>query len=81
MKLNRFVVMGAVFIGVLGFCHGTADASTSMVNQYIAMHHIEPVAVSKRIWHGFPKYRYRHGFKKTRGGRCARNGKSKFQHI
>ncbi|KRK48519.1 N-acetylmuramoyl-L-alanine amidase [Secundilactobacillus kimchicus] len=67
MKLNRFVVMGAVFIGVLGFCHGTADASTSMVNQYIAMHHIEPVAVSKRIWHGFPKYRYRHGFKKPEG--------------
>ncbi|WP_288531182.1 N-acetylmuramoyl-L-alanine amidase family protein [uncultured Secundilactobacillus sp.] len=67
MRLNRLCLAGALLLGTLFLGAQTANASTSAVNEYIAAHHIQPVAVTKQIWAGFPKHAYRHGAKKPEG--------------
>lgn len=55
------------FAGIFGATTVTANASSSKVNDYIASQGYKPAKVTKSIWSGFPKYKYRHGKGKPEG--------------
>lgn len=62
--LTALVTLGAA--GVLGASTTTASAS-SKVNDYISSQKITPASITKSIWSGFPKYKYRNGKGKPEG--------------
>ncbi len=69
MKMHKIVLTALATLGaagVLGLSTTTASAS-SKVNSYISSEKITPAKVTKSIWSGFPKNKYRHGKAKPEG--------------
>lgn len=64
-KLLQFMV---ILVGLLiGFSLYNPLVKASAVNNYIASHKISHVSITKKIWGGFPHYKYRHGKSKPEG--------------
>ncbi|MFC6274452.1 N-acetylmuramoyl-L-alanine amidase family protein [Levilactobacillus tangyuanensis] len=63
--LTALATLGAA--GFIGMTTTTASASSSKVNDYISNKNIKPAKVTKSIWSGFPKNKYRHGKAKPEG--------------
>lgn len=70
LKMHKVMLTALATLGIAGFVGlsnpATANAS-SKVNDYIASKNYKPVKVTKSIWSGFPKYKYRHGKGKPEG--------------
>lgn len=71
MKLQKVLFTALAAVGLAGALSvattTTADAASSKVNSYIASKNYKPAKVTKSIWSGFPKYKYRHGKGKPEG--------------
>lgn len=65
--LTTLATLGAAGIFGLSTSATTASAATSKVNSYISSKNITPAKITKSIWSGFPKYKYRHGKGKPEG--------------
>jgi len=63
--LTALAALGVV--GVLGMTNTTTANASSKVNDYINSNNIKPAKVTKSIWSGFPKNKYRHGKAKPEG--------------
>jgi len=70
VKMRKLILTAIAAVGIAGVFGGlsttTADAS-SKVNNYINSQGYKPAKVTKSIWSGFPKYKYRHGKAKPEG--------------
>lgn len=57
-----------VTVGLVGTHSATtAHASSSKLNDYISSQDIKPASITKSIWSGFPKNKYRNGYGKPEG--------------
>lgn len=63
--LTALAALGVV--GVLGMTNTTTANASSKVNDYINSKNIKPAKITKSIWNGFPKNKYRHGKAKPEG--------------
>ncbi|GAF36318.1 N-acetylmuramoyl-L-alanine amidase family protein [Lentilactobacillus farraginis] len=61
---NFFLTILTVLITVIAL---STLARAASVNSYISAHHYSPATITKQIWKGFPRYRYRHGKGKPEG--------------
>lgn len=66
MKKSKILLSALVAVASVSI-FGTANASASKLNDYIADNNIKPVGVTKSIWSGFPKNAYRKGTGKPEG--------------
>ena len=68
MKMSKVLLTAVAAVGFAGLFGGTLSANaSSKVNSYIESHNYKPAKVTKNIWSGFPKYKYRHGVGKPEG--------------
>lgn len=70
MKMHKVVLTALAalgVVGVLGMTNTTTANASSKVNDYINSNNIKPAKVTKSIWSGFPKNKYRHGKAKPEG--------------
>ncbi|OFA13249.1 bifunctional autolysin precursor [Lentilactobacillus sunkii] len=67
MLKKVFLTVFTVFVSILIMGAVNSQASSSKVNNYIASHNIKHNSVSKQIWGGFPRNKYRHGKNKPEG--------------
>lgn len=64
-RLIELIMIG--FVVMISMVVADTQVSASAVNNYIASHNITNVSITKQIWGGFPKYKYRHGKGKPEG--------------
>lgn len=68
MKMSKVLLAAVAALGFAGLFGGATSANaSSKVNNYINSHNYKPAKVTKAIWSGFPKYKYRHGVGKPEG--------------
>jgi len=71
VKMHKVVLTAVAALGAIGIFGATsmttANAASSKVNNYISSKNIKPAKVTKSIWSGFPKNKYRHGKGKPEG--------------
>lgn len=71
LKMHKMILTALAAFGIAGALgladSTTANASSSKVNDYIASQGYKPAKVTKSIWSGFPKYKYRNGKGKPEG--------------
>ncbi|MFC0378238.1 peptidoglycan recognition protein family protein [Levilactobacillus acidifarinae] len=66
--MSKVLLTAVAAVGFAGLFGGTLSANaSSKVNSYIESHNYKPAKVTKSIWSGFPKYKYRHGVGKPEG--------------
>lgn len=63
--LTALAALGVV--GILGMTNATTADASSKVNNYINDKNIKPAKITKSVWNGFPKNKYRHGKGKPEG--------------
>ncbi|MCH5465075.1 peptidoglycan recognition protein family protein [Levilactobacillus tujiorum] len=63
--LTALAALGVV--GILGMTNATTADASSKVNNYINDKNIKPAKITKSVWSGFPKNKYRHGKGKPEG--------------
>ena len=70
MKMHKVVLTALAalgVVGILGVTNTTTANASSKVNNYISSKNIKPAKITKSIWSGFPKNKYRHGKAKPEG--------------
>lgn len=70
VKMHKIVLTALTTLGIvgaLGLSTTSASAASSQVNSYINKENITPAKITKSIWSGFPKNKYRHGKAKPEG--------------
>lgn len=69
MKMHTALLTVLATVGLAGVFGGTTTTAnaSSKVNNYINSKNYKPAKVTKSIWSGFPKYKYRHGKGKPEG--------------
>lgn len=68
VKMHKAILTALAAMGIAGFMGGVSTAhASSKVNNYINSQNYKPAKVTKSIWKGFPKYKYRHGKGKPEG--------------
>lgn len=70
MKMHKVVLTALAalgVVGILGMTNATTADASSKVNNYINDKNIKPAKITKSVWNGFPKNKYRHGKGKPEG--------------
>jgi len=68
VKMHKVVLTALAVLGATGvLATSTTANASSKVNDYISSNNIGHAKVTKSIWKGFPKYKYRHGKGKPEG--------------